>query len=174
MVITDDLVQCKVHLPRGVVAFVSPQDIAWASQSRWSVSTKRNGLYAVLSTNKNCYLHREVAARAGVDISQFVDHKNQNTLDNRRLNLRAATIAQNNCNKRVRSDSFSGVKGITFDKRRNKYQARVTWEGKTHWAGHYDTVEEAVAAVTELRIRLHGEFANADEQGAIEFQKRKT
>lgn len=42
-----------------------------------------------------------------------------------------------------------------WDKSRNKWQTRVAVLGKTHYAGRYDTLSEAVRAVLRLRAELH-------------------
>ena len=49
-----------------------------------------------------------------------IDHINHNTLDNRKNNLRIATNSQNNMNKRLLSNSTSGITGVSWDKRKEK------------------------------------------------------
>jgi hypothetical protein len=84
----------------------------------------------------------------------FVDHINHNTLDNRRQNLRIVTRAQNMQNRKgARSDCVSGVRGVAWIKRRNRWAARLSIDGKVKEIGLFKTIEEAEKAVKEARKR---------------------
>lgn len=45
-------------------------------------------------------------------------------------------------NQRIRSDNKSGVKGVCFDKRRNKWEVKVS----SKYIGRYETLEQAKVA----------------------------
>lgn len=51
-------------------------------------------------------------------------------------------------------NSQTGHRGITYDKVRNQYRARVKHNYKEIHVGRFDTIEEAVAAVAEKRREL--------------------
>ena len=51
----------------------------------------------------------------------FVDHINHNTLDNRKENLRLVNNSLNAKNASVRKDNNTGVRGVTFVEKENKY-----------------------------------------------------
>jgi hypothetical protein len=91
-----------------------------------------------------------------------IDHINLNRADNRWVNLRMATRGQNTCNTRVRKVSASRIKGVYWDKRRNKWRASVTTNGKTRHLGYRDTIDEAAALYAAAAEKFHGEFARAD------------
>jgi len=59
-------------------------------------------------------------------------------------NCRWATRIQQNTNKRTYITNKTGVSGIRV--RNNKFNVRVTFEGKRKSIGNYDTIEEAIAA----------------------------
>lgn len=93
--------------------------------------------------------------------SDEVDHKNTDSCDDRWDNLRAATSSQQKANRKVRSSSFTGLKGVSFDKRRGTYCADIGGRGKRVRASGFRTAEEAHAAYTKAAAELHGEFARA-------------
>lgn len=99
----------------------------------------------------------------GVDVppGYYVDHKDNDKDNNSPANLRLVSPSQNSFNKRrSKTANKSGVKGVGFYKKYNKWRARVTAHGKTKLAGYFDTIEEAEVAVRNLREKLHGEYAN--------------
>jgi hypothetical protein len=89
-----------------------------------------------------------------------VDHINQVKLDNRRLNLRAATHSSNNAN-RVNSapDKYSKYKGVTRYEREGRWLAEIVKDRvKTYVYRGFDEIEAAKAYDAAAR-KLHGEFA---------------
>lgn len=91
---------------------------------------------------------------------KMIDHKNRVKNDNRWSNLRECSYEENNCNTSIRSDNTSGVKGVSWDKNRNKWQAKVQFKGKTYGAGYHINLKDAEIAVSLKRDELHGSFAN--------------
>jgi len=89
-----------------------------------------------------------------------VDHINMDRLDNRRCNIRVASRSQNQFNQKIPCTNTSGIKGVWFDKRRNKWVSQIRANGLRHWVGEFETLEAAAAAVKTARNKLHGEFAN--------------
>lgn len=90
---------------------------------------------------------------------EVVDHKNGDSLDNTRLNLRVATRQQNRFNSAKSSKSKSGYKGVSFYKRDGNWQATITLNRKQKHLGYFNTPEEAHEAYKKAAIELHGEFA---------------
>lgn len=94
-----------------------------------------------------------------------VDHRDTNRLNNRWSNLRAATRSQNIANCRTPKDNTSGIKGVTFDKTRQKWRAQIGIGKceKGYWytkgLGRFDTKEQAAAAYQAEAMRRFGEFA---------------
>lgn len=95
-----------------------------------------------------------VRAQAGVQ----VDHRNGDSLDNRRANLRECTPQQNAHNRRPQRGAKVPFKGVSL-RSNGTYQAAITVAGKRTYLGCFETAELAHAAYTEAAIRLHGEFA---------------
>ena len=85
-----------------------------------------------------------------------VDHINGDTLDNRRMNLRICTPAENRRNS-VRGDGkFKGVAQCT----RYTWMAYITKDGARFHLGTFTAPEKAAAAYNGAAIVLHGRFAN--------------
>lgn len=89
-----------------------------------------------------------------------VDHKDRaRTLDNRKSNLRIATSTQNACNRTVRRESATGVKGVHQDKRYGTYRVQVCVNAKRRYLGTFKSLEEAAIVARNAREDMHGEFA---------------
>jgi hypothetical protein len=91
----------------------------------------------------------------------YTDHKNGDTLDNRKENLRICTNAQNCWNRGKNKNNSHGYKGIKFDGRRRlaPWQAYIGYHGKRIYIGNYATAEEAARAYDKKAIELYGEYA---------------
>lgn len=92
-----------------------------------------------------------------------VDHKNGNTLDCRRSNLRICTNAQNNQNKKKHRDNISGYKGVSFFRwgnRSKRWKANIFAHGKHYRMGYFHTAKEAAKAYDIMALKLHGEYAS--------------
>lgn len=89
----------------------------------------------------------------------LLDHRNGDGTDNRWVNLRAATDSQNLCNTPLSGRNTSGFKGVTYNKQIGRWVGAVVKDYESHFAGCFDTAEQANAAVMALREKLHEEFA---------------
>lgn len=87
----------------------------------------------------------------------LIDHRDLDKLNNRWLNLRPATVAQNSANARGRG---AHPKGVTLH-RNGRYQAQVKASGRNHYLGLFDSPEEAHAAYVVAATRYFGEYARA-------------
>lgn len=108
-------------------------------------------------------LHRIIMERMlgrPLESKEQVDHINGDKQDNRRKNLRLATISQNHQNSKLRKDNTSGYKGICWIESMGKWRARIGVNKKYIVLGFYDTPELAYEAYCKAAKELHGEFAN--------------
>lgn len=87
-----------------------------------------------------------------------LDHKDERRANNRILNLRPATHAQNIMNSKARSKC--GVKNVYWRSDTKSYAVRFKIDGKHLCFGQFSSLEEATAQATKTRLELHGEFAN--------------
>jgi len=119
----------------------------------WRVSSHGYIVTNAPGTKKLIYFHR---AALGFP-KGLVDHKNGDTLDNRRCNLREVTPTQNIINS-DKSRGVSGRRGVTWYAPYGKWRARITVEGKEINLGYGDTIEEAYAKRIKAEIKYFGEF----------------
>jgi len=91
----------------------------------------------------------------------YIDHINHAKDDNRFVNLREATPAQNAEHKRT--FSAHGIKGIHYvpkSSARNPWRAIIEYERKTVHLGMFKTAEEAGEAYKKAALKYHGEFSH--------------
>lgn len=88
-----------------------------------------------------------------------VDHIHHKKYDNRKSKLRTATRSQNNMNRGLRNDNSSGVVGVCWAKRENKWLARINMNGKEIHLGYFEKFEDAVNARKEAEEKYFGEFS---------------
>jgi hypothetical protein len=104
---------------------------------------------------KSILLARYVMNYFGKDI---VDHINSNILDNRRANLRIATRQQNSMNRSSVKNSTSQYIGVSYDKCKGKFVAKIQLDGKNRFLGIYENEEEAAKVRDEATKKYYGEF----------------
>lgn len=88
-----------------------------------------------------------------------IDHIDNLRDNNKISNLREATRQQNIRNSRLRSSTRSGFKGVTFEKRTGRWNARIFFNGKQISLGTFSTAEEAHQAYCISAEKNFGQFA---------------
>jgi len=143
-----------IPLTQNKVATVDRRDFEWLSRHKWHAK-KLGGKFYACRTEKGrtILMHREIMqAPEGM----VVDHQKDNTLNNRRRNLRVCTQAQNRANSRPHGGR-SGFKGVY--PQGDKWYGVVERDGKQHYAGSFPTPELAARARDRLAIQLFGPYA---------------
>jgi len=130
-------------------AIIDLDDMERCKQYKWCIDS-----HNYVMDSKNNKLHNFI-----LNIKPPIrsDHKNRNSLDCRKENLRICTHAENNYNQGLKQNNTSGYKGVSWD--RGKWTARITKCGKLYLLGAFDNKEEAALAYNKKAIELFGEFA---------------
>lgn len=154
-----------ILLTQNQVALVDLNEYAKFSTHKWYALKVRGKFYAVRKSKQvegkrtTILMHREVLGLKYGDPRQGDHIETEETLNNCRSNLRIATDIENRWNTLKRCTNHSGFKGVSYDKRANKWRARITVRGKEIWLGYFDTKEEAHEAYKAAAIEHFGEFA---------------
>lgn len=124
--------------------------------------------YGYLNLNLKCrlyYAHRVAWAHFyGKWPDNILDHINCDRADNRIVNLREATVSQNKANSKVSTRNTSGAKGVYWNKRENKWIARIRHGGRDVFLGSFHTLPDAAQAYDLAAVEMHGEFALTNAQ----------
>ena len=105
-------------------------------------------------------LHQFIAKLEGIEGQ--VDHIDCDPLNNTVDNLRVATQTENAKNKRIFKSNSSGVKGVYFNTKQQKYHAQITFNSRRIHLGFFDDLEEAANAYQEASQKYHGEFGRTE------------
>jgi|SRR6266850_2799308 len=142
-----------IPLTKGQNAIVDAEDFEHINQWNWCAQW--------CEETQSFYAQRG----GGVRIHQVIlgckwgDHKNHDTLDNRRENLRKCTRSQNCRNARIRRDNTSGFKGVGWHERIKKWEARIVVNKKQKYLGVFASKEDAARAYDIAAEVYHREFA---------------
>lgn len=87
------------------------------------------------------------------------DHIDGDRANNRIVNLRAASAAENGRNRtRKQKRNSSGIRGVYWFASRNKWVAQIGVDRKVFNLGYFATKEAAAAARRDAETRYHGNF----------------
>ncbi len=145
-----------VPLANGATAYVDEDDFHLVSGYAWT-ECGNGGAVAYLGGGRGNaireYMHTLIMPpKEGF----LVDHRNRNSLDNRRLNLRYAIKAQNGANM-DRGSKFKGIR-----KHRNKWAAQIAANGANKHLGLFSSEEEAALAYDVAAREEWGESARCN------------
>lgn len=88
------------------------------------------------------------------------DHIDRNELNNRRSNLRPATVQEQIWNRNKTEGVSSGVIGVCYSKTHNKWVAALNYNKKRVFRRYFDTEEEAIIARLNAEVQyIPTEFA---------------
>lgn len=101
----------------------------------------------------------------GVAPDGEVDHINGDRSDNRKSNLRLATSAQNNHNRKLSSRNKTGIKGVFRVKRGKPWRVSIGHDRGKYYITQFECFGQAVKHANTMRAKIHSEFANTGMGG---------
>lgn len=132
------------------------EDINLVKQYKWNLTPQnycRNGTYCIS-------LHSLIIG--DYDTKKFaIDHINRDRLDNRRSNLRVVDYSLNGFNKGKQSNNTSGHVGVSWEKKRNKWETHIKVNGKKKFLGYFDDIDDAIKVRKEAEVEYYGELRNS-------------
>lgn len=131
------------------------KDYCWRYTKGYVTSTERG-------SKKKILLHRLLMG--DIPEGYIVDHKKhpmrgENIYDNRKSNLEIKTPTQNNMNSHVSTRSSTGVTGVTYDSKVNKWQSRIGFNYKRIHLGWFDNIQDAIDARKEAEKEYYGRYS---------------
>jgi hypothetical protein len=146
----------KITLTQGQVAFIDDEHAELAELKWYALwSPKTRSYYANRHVpgpdgkQNNQSVHRAVMElHLGRQLlrTEMIDHQNHDTLDNRLENLRLATNAENQRNRRKQITNTSGFKGVSWFRSNGDWRACIRINNKTRHLGGFDDIHQAAFA----------------------------
>lgn len=149
----------EIHVTRGWVTLVDDDVYEELSKHEWyAMKTGHVCRRDALAPGRPVILmHRVIMGVTDPDVE--VDHRFGNPLNNQRYNLRVCVHRQNSRNGAMRKNNTSGFKGVSFNKRRQKWVAKIKFNYVTINLGYFTDRIAAAIAYNEAAIKYHGAFA---------------
>lgn len=144
-----------IPLTQGKHAIVDKADYNWLTK----IGSWHFDRYAkrVVKGKGVFYMHRLIVPHKN---GQHIDHINGNKLDNRRSNLRAISPSENGHNRHVSKNRY---RGVSWDKRRNKWKAVIGFQNQRIDIGRFDSEKEAAIAYNTVAKQLFGEYTHLND-----------
>lgn len=161
---------------------VDDADYEYLSRFRWHAvpvyhkfpNGPQYALRGIKTSDGKChsvYMHRVIL---GAPSGLQTDHKNHDTLDNRKQNLRTCTASQNQANQQ-KTRGEAKFKGAYYHKKCKKWVAQIQFHNKRLWVGVFDSEIEAAKAYDVKAKELFGGFARLNlPEDSYQFINIKT
>lgn len=128
------------------------KDFYWYSNNGYIVSRIIKN-----KKEKTILFHRYIM---NAPFNMLVDHigGSETIHDNRKSNLRIVTKQQNGMNHRIQTTNTSGKSGVWYERKINKWRARIYINSKDTHLGCFNTKEEAIQARLEAEDMYYKEY----------------
>jgi len=150
----------QIPLTKNKFAIVDDDMFETLNQYNWFLNKdgyatrhQKKGEYSSYKKRKHIFMHTQVIGSSPLGMQ--VDHINRNKLDNQKENLTFKSSSDNNLNKDVKPHS-SKYRGVSWNKRANKWVAGIWYNKSRHHIGFFDKEEEAAFAVDIMERSIRG------------------
>lgn len=151
-----------MYTSKGQMFLVDLDDFWRVKNICWHLTTD-GYLRGTIDYNKEMMLHDFIM---GCQNNMVVDHKHgkKSRYDNRKENLRLATHQENGRNSSLSKNNISGVTGVFWDKRRQRWVANITINYKSIYLGSFLNKNDAITARKIAEDEIFGEFSYDNSQ----------
>lgn len=153
----------EIKITKGQVAIVDDEDYNFLNRFNWCASKCGNSYYAVSHYHHKGKKYKHYMHRVIMMISEetiVVDHRDFDTLNNQRNNLRVCGKQQNQWNRKSNKHSSSKYLGVCLHGNKKGWMAQITKDRKHNYLGYFKTEEQAALAYNKAATELFGEFSN--------------
>lgn len=157
IIINSDYAEVIIRNRKGDIiaaAIIDIDMVELISQYKWNLS---GGYARTMIDGHGVFMHKVIMN--DIDNKFTIDHINRNRLDNRKNNLRYATIQENSFNQSIYKNNTSGVASVRYNKNKNKWEADIQIHRKRIYLGAFKTKEEAIEARKIAEEKYFGEYA---------------
>ena len=151
-------------LTQNKIALFDTTDFDLLIQKEWRAAKARKTFYAVSGVRQLLFAHTYLGGDLPESIT--VDHRDMNGLDNRRSNLRLATVQQQMLNRSL--IGASGSRGVTERKKDGMWRAEGRIDSIHFHIGYFNSKVQAAEAWDEYmfeRFKNHNPLVGLERNG---------
>jgi hypothetical protein len=157
----------KTIIIKGYPVIIDEEDLAKVEGFTWRAHKIKDQPWLIYfrsyttgshTTRKEVLLHRLIAGGFHKD-GIVIDHRDGDTLNNCKTNLRRCTTSQNTSNARKMTGKSSPYKGVTLDAKTGKWKVTITHKGVSEHLGYFTDIILAARTYNNRAQVLFKEFA---------------
>lgn len=141
------------------IGLINKEDYPLIQKYKWRMSDNERLITDM--DNRVIKMHLLLMGRIGIYDNNVVDHVNRRPSDNRRKNLRIASLNENSMNRSLsESVNTSGYIGVSYNKRDRCWKAQIKKNRKNTTKSGLNSIEDALKVRLEWEYEMFGsEFA---------------
>jgi hypothetical protein len=145
-------------------AKIDLEDVDRCKNHKWNVNKYKRLNYErfyIVSGSNGLMLHRFLM---NAEKGKVVDHIDNDSMNNRKSNLRVCLHKENSRNSKDRVNNSSGHKGVSWYKKNNKWMAYIMVDKKHKTLGYFHDINDAINARRLAEEKYFGEYRNQNTE----------